>query len=258
MLSTEDYKDRGRPFAISVNKKNKRKNQMIYLHDRLPPYKGGIALRTKGELEPVPNFKREVIYIAGPSGSGKTSYAGKYLKNFSKMFPENDVYVFSEVDKDPAIDDNVKPDKLHRVVINKELVDDPIDIKNELDDNCLVIFDDTDSFSDKKIQDAIDSIKQKVMETGRHKNIYMVITSHLINPNSKKLGRTIMNEMASMTIFPKAGSAYHTKYALKNYFGMNPGHINDILNNSSRWVTIMKNYPQCVFSENEAYLLSSN
>ena len=61
--------------------------------------------------------------------------------------------------------------------------------------------------------------------------------------------------MTSITIFPRACSRYHVNYVFKNHLGLSPDDIDKLLSTKSRWVTLMKNYPQCVFDEKEAYML---
>ena len=252
MLSLEDYNEKGRPFAVSVGGK-KNRTEILYLHDEPEAHRGGLALKTSGKLKPTPNFSREVVYICGPSGCGKSYYCGMYLDGFCSMYPNSNVYVFSEKDKDPSIDKNIDPEHLIRVIVDDDMIDDPINTK-ELPENSMIVFDDTDSFPEK-LQVAVNRLKKNIMETGRSKNIYCIITSHLINPDSKLLGNSVKNEMTSITIFPRACSRYHVNYVFKNHLGLSPDDIDKLLSTKSRWVTLMKNYPQCVFDEKEAYML---
>ena len=141
-------------------------------------------------------------------------------------------------------------------IIDQSLIDDPIDIHSEFRQNDLVLFDDTDTIQDKKIKEAISRLKNDILETGRHSNIYVVITSHLINGISRTDTRTILNECTSLTIFPKSGSTYQIIYVLKNYIGLNKNQINYILNLPSRWVTIFKNFPQYCIFEKGCFLLN--
>ena len=205
-----------------------------------------------GILQPVPNIEtREIPYIAGPSGSGKSTYAANYIKNYKKIHSKKEVFVFSRLNDDPTIDKL----KVNRVAIDEQLYNDPINILEELPKGGLILFDDTDTIQDKKIKEAISKIKNDILETGRHNDIYCVNTSHLINENDRKDSRTMLNEAHSLTIFPKSGSTFQIKYVLKNYFGLSNEQIDEILKLPSRWVTIMKNYPMYVFHEHGAYLL---
>lgn len=203
-----------------------------------------------GELIPIPKKTgRECMFIAGPSGSGKSTYISKYAQEFQDMFPHKRVYVFSRLNEDEPID---ILDPL-RIEINQEIVDEPID-PAELEDS-LVIFDDTDTIPDKTLNEAIRKLKNDLLETGRHNNVYVLISSHLMT--NYKETRTILNECGSITFFPSAGSSHQITYCLKNYFGLNKTQINKIMSLPSRWVTIYKNFPQYVLYSKGIYLLSN-
>lgn len=235
MLSLDD----GRSIAKIVKKK---KNEVIFIDENEKGY-NKIVVNGSEHLEPMPNVDgRDVIYIAGPSGSGKSTYASEYMTNFKKIFPQANIFVFSRVTQDEKID-KLLP---YRIAIDTNLINNPIDIFAELQEGDLVLFDDCDTIQDKKIRDAVSKVQNDILETGRHKNIYILVTSHLINGNDRKNTRTILNEAHSITIFPKSGSKYQIEYMLKNYIGLSKKQITDILQIDSRWITIGKSYPQYV------------
>lgn len=192
---------------------------------------------------------RQVFYIAGPSGSGKSHYAAEIIAVYKKLFPNNEVYVFCRDTQDPVID------KLGvtRVVINEEIYTDPIDITQGMDD-CLILFDDCDTIGDKKIKAAVDHLKNDIMEVGRKRNIYIIITSHLINKGHET--KTVLNECHQLTLFPKAGSTYQSKYVLEKYVGLNKKQIDYLLKLPSRWVTIKRTYPQVCFYQHGCFMLN--
>jgi hypothetical protein len=64
-----------------------------------------------------------------------------------------------------------------------------------------------------------------------------------------------MNEMTSVTIFPKSGSAQQIRYALTTYYGLSKQQVQNILNIRSRWVTVYKSYPMTVLHEKGAFIL---
>jgi hypothetical protein len=201
-----------------------------------------------GEILPIPNPDgRECLYIAGPSGSGKSTYIGKYAKAWKKLFPQGDVIVFSRVLEDKALD-QLNP---MRIEINDDLIENPIE-PSELRD-CLVIFDDTDTIPDKDLKEAINNLKDDLLETGRHENVYVVISSHLINKN--KESRVVLNECHQIIVFPSSGSAYPIRYCLKQYFGLENADISKIMKLPSRWVCVHKNYPTSIMHSKGAYLL---
>lgn len=204
-----------------------------------------------GSLVPVPNIdSREVVYIAGPAGSGKSTYASLYLENYKKLFPKNDIIIFSRKPSDPVLD-RLKP---CRFVIDESIVTNPLDITQDLTDGCCVLFDDTNTFQDDKIKRAVAKLMHDILEIGRSLEVYCVITSHLINPNERKDARTIWNEAHTVTIFPKSGNRHGIKYALQNYCGFDRKDIEKILKLPSRWVTIGKQYPLYIMHEHGAYI----
>lgn len=202
-----------------------------------------------GEIQPLPRKNsRECIYVAGPSGSGKSTYISNYAQEYKNMFPNNKIYIFSRLESD-AVLDKLKP---VRIMINDELIEDPIE-PNELS-NSLVIFDDTDTIPNKQLKDAITNLKNDLLETGRHEDVYVAITSHLLTNHRET--RTILNECHTITIFPAAGSTYSINYLLKNYGGLDKPDIHKIINLPSRWVTIKKTYPQLIMYSSGIYLLN--
>jgi hypothetical protein len=207
----------------------------------------------KDTLSPVLSAnERQVGYIAGPSGSGKSFYASKLIKMFKKMFPKKDIYLFSRTDyKDDPAYKKLKPIQIE---LDESLIDDPIDI-TEIQGGSLIIFDDCNTIPDTRIKKVVDALICDIMEVGRKLGIWIILTNHLVNPNEKKFARTVMNEMQSFTFFPKSGSAYQIKYCLKNYFGMSKEQIEKIMRLKSRWVTVLKNYPQCVLYKHGVYLI---
>jgi hypothetical protein len=205
-----------------------------------------------GKLMQLPNIEsREIAYIAGPSGSGKSTYAADYAEYLKKIFPEKDLYVFSRKDDDPPLD-KLKP---IRIKIDESLVQNPIDLTKELSDGAIVIFDDVNTIIDDKQKKAVDKLMADIMEVGRSYGIYIIITNHLVIPSEKKIARTIMNELHTLTIFPKSGSAQQIRYALKTYFGLDRKQIELILKLPSRFVTISKSYPMYVLYDKGAFIL---
>lgn len=207
----------------------------------------------EGKICPIPKVdERSVDYIAGPSGSGKSTYASELANMFLKINPDKDFYVFSrtDVENDPAFE-GLDP---IQIPIDDSIIDDPIDI-TELSGGCLILFDDCNTISNDKHKKAVDSLMADIMEVGRKLGIWIIITNHLVIPNEKKIARTIMNEMQSITVFPKSGSVQQIKYCLKTYYGLNNNQIDHIINLPSRWVTIFKNYPMCVMYDKGVFIL---
>jgi hypothetical protein len=203
-----------------------------------------------GTLSHVPNTSlgRECLYIAGPSGSGKSTYLNNYVKEYKKVFPKREVYIFSRVEQDKTLEGN---NDIQHIMIDEELLDDPI--VNEDLTKSAVIFDDVDTIQEKNIADYIAHLRSDLLETGRHNKVTLLCTSHLLMDYKKT--RTLLNEATSVTFFPRSGSAYHIQRFLKVYCGLNQIQIERILALPSRWVTICKTAPMWVLYSQGCYLL---
>ena len=207
----------------------------------------------EGQFEQLPSPNIRVLYIAGPSGSGKSTYAAKYIEKYLKLYKDAKLFIFSSLKEDKTIDHLPS----HRITISDDLIHNPIDIQTEIKNNSIVLFDDIDQITSKPLMQAINKVRRQILEIGRHKNIHVVVTSHLICPNERSMARTLLNEMQSLTIFPSSGSTYQISYVLKQYYGCSPKQIKHILSMKSRWVTIIKIYPQVILSEKEITFMSN-
>lgn len=224
------------------------KNTIVFISEDIPGVKSIKVIKQDGwTIEPMPDYKsRCIVYICGPAGSGKTYYASMWIKNFKLLYPDSTVYVFSRLEFDKTLDHlNVV-----RVKNDMNLVTNPIDIFKDLRFGDLVFFDDCDTVTEKKIRDALSKIQNDVLETGRHNNIHILITSHLITGNDRKNTRTVLNEAQQIVVFPKSGAAHQIRYALKNYVGLTAKQIDMILKKiPSRYVCVGKTYPQYILHE---------
>lgn len=221
--------------------------------DRLSDLGNSIKF-TEGNLMPLPNIEgRSVDYIAGPSGSGKTTQAVSLINAFKKIFPDKDFYLFSRTNykEDPAYK-GLRP---IQIPINDDLIENPIDITKELRGGTILLFDDCNTVQNSKQKKEVDKLMGDIMETGRKLGIWIVITNHLVLPSERQMARTVMNELHTMTIFPRSGSTQQITYSLKTYFGLSKKQIDEILQLPSRWVLVSKSYPQFVVFEKGCYTL---
>ena len=221
----------------------------LYMSDT----KGEMEIKiTDGKLQPLPNRSIiEKVYISAPSGAGKSTYAGKWLGEFAKMFKEDDIYLFSSITKDKALD---KHDPT-RITLDNELLNDPIE-PDEIP-NSLVIFDDVDTIRDNRMRRYMETLRDHILEVGRHFNIRMLITSHLLSNYTAT--RRILNEATSVVVFPRSGSgSYHIKTFLKTYCGFDKDQTKKFLNLPSRWIAIYRSYPQYVIYEKGCYFPTNN
>jgi Cdc6-like AAA superfamily ATPase len=208
-----------------------------------------IANESKFQLIPNTSIERQIIYVTGPSGSGKSTFCCNFLKEYKKKFKNNEIYLFSALSEDDSLD-KVSP---KRFKIDSSLYEDPIDVKDL--ENSVVIFDDVDCVSNKKIRDAIYQIMDQILQVGRHWKISALITLHL--PTAGKDTRKILNESHMYVYFPQSAGG-KIKYLLEEYLDIDRKMIKYFKKANSRYCCISKNYPAAYLLENEVGMLHVN
>jgi len=191
--------------------------------------------------------KRSVYYIAGASGSGKTYIARGLAEGYKKLFPSRQVYLISKLKEDSTLD-TMKIGRPLRIDV-QSLIDNYPTIDEFKD--CMVIFDDYDTFTDKAgkvVQQLIDDLAIQ----GRHTNTTMLCLTHYIT-NYKKTA-LMLNEAMYYIIYPQSTSFSSLKYLLATRVGMSKEEIQG-LRKMGRWVCIYKNYPQFLISQHTAKIL---
>ena len=194
---------------------------------------------------PDPDTEREILYITGASGSGKSTYTKNYCKKWVKL-KKKPIYLFSSLKEDESLDE-IKP---QRIILDERLVTEPIPVDDFAES--LVIFDDIDVISDKKIREAVYSILNQILEVGRHHKIFCILTNHL--PYSGKDTRRILNEAHCVVWFPFSGSGVGMKRLLCDYLGLDKTIIKKTKSLKSRWCCLFKNYPQVLMTEKNIWL----
>jgi hypothetical protein len=124
----------------------------------------------------------------------------------------------------------------------------------ELDDlkDALVIFDDTDNLTSKKLSDAVKAVNNNLIANGRKYNIHVITMSHQLMDYSRT--RHLLNE-ANRVVFFLGGSAYHNKRYLSVYAGLDKSQIHKILSLKSRWVCLGLTIPNYFISMHEIGLI---
>lgn len=251
-LSKED----GKELMASLNERNppeKEALREIFMGamDEIKEQKKNEIRITGGKLLPLPNKKVvEKIYVSAPSGAGKSTWCGNWIKEFKKVFRDDEYFVFSTINRDKVLD---KHDPI-RIPLTEDLLVNPIS-PNEVE-NSVVVFDDVDTITNPKIRNNIVGLRDWLLEQGRHFNTRMLMTSHLLMNYSST--RRLLNEATAVVFFGKCGSTYHIKRFLKQYAGLDKNQIKRILNLPSRWVALYKTYPMYILYEKGAYLLSND
>lgn len=202
-----------------------------------------------GVIQPLPRFnKTERCFIAGQTECGKSHWCKNYLKQLRKVHPDKKIFVISDVDEDPEIDEI---ENLERLELTDELEDKKPPAPEVFADS-IVLFDDIDSIQNKKVYQMVQGLRDSLLRRGRHEDISVLVTSHLLT--NYKDTRIILNECNSITLFCRSGSTYGIKYLLKRYIGLDKKQIQKVLNLPSRWVTIYKNYPSYIIYEKGIYM----
>lgn len=210
--------------------------------------KGKNEISIDGKIIPLPNKqKREVLYISGPSGSGKTHWVAEYIKQYKKIFKNNDIFFISSISYDKVIDD-IKG--IIRLSIDENSIDEPFDLEDFQDS--LVIFDDCDTIQNKNVRVFIDNLRNFLLEQGRHTNTYMLITAHQLS--NYKQTRIVLNEATGYVLFPKSNGTKLKKF-LENYAGLDNKEFSRIKDLPSRWVYLVKSYPNYVIYEKGVYVI---
>jgi hypothetical protein len=209
-----------------------------------------IDIPDEGQFQIVPSpdpEKREVFYIAGASGSGKSYIARGIAEFYKKLFPKREIYLISKLEEDATLD---ALKDLKRIKI-QSLIDDYPSLEEF--EECLVIFDDYDTFTgdaEKVIHKLIDDLATM----GRHTKTTMLCLSHYLT-NYKKT-RLLLNEATHIVVYPMATSFHALGYLLKTHIGMTKDDVRD-LKKMGRWVCVYKHYPQWLVSPHHARVLIS-
>ena len=153
------------------------------------------------------------------------------------MFPKNQFYLISYLDKDTTLNsykeiirlDAMQPDFLDQCM--------EMDLEAEFN-NSMVIFDDCDSITSKKMKEKIFGLLNKMLRIGRHYNITVAYVGHELY-HSHEL-KCILNESMTITFFPRFLNFKKMKYLLETYLGLSKEQIDKIRAIRDRSVTFIK------------------
>jgi len=250
--------NKGKIIAIVKDSENEKKrskkqdNKFLYVDDKAKNSMNNYECDYNETIQQLPDkeTERSILYITGPSGSGKSYYTRNYILEYKKIFPKNNVYIFSSLESDETLD---KIKSIKRIKFTDKFI--MYDFKITDFKDSLVIFDDVDSETNKYKKKKIFGILSMILNTGRHVRCSVVFTSHLsCAGNETKL---ILSECHSITIFVKNMGNRSLKYLLDSYFGLDKHQIDYVKKIESRWVTLVKTYPSVLISEKEAIVLNS-
>lgn len=204
-----------------------------------------------GKFKMLPNQKdeRDCIYISGPSGAGKSTFAGDYLKEYKKIYPNNQVLLISK----KPLNKDVNPNSYKHIEVTKEFIN-KIKIKDLK--NSLLIFDDIENISNSKEDlKLVYNIINEMLNVGRSYGISILVISHILC--NYQATKNILNECTKVVIFPGAGCDGNYKNYMKRHLGFDKKQVDEILklDPKTRWLMIDKHYPINLLTQNKAKIL---
>jgi len=205
----------------------------------------------------IPPLKKSFrMYVAGPAGSGKSVMCGKIIAEYAKNRPDANIYVFSDVNEDKALD---KYNPI-RVLLNQEVVNNPITIK-EIPPSSLILFDDVDAIPNKKIKKSINILQEEILRRGRHPpgfddggipEISCINTAHNLTNYSET--RIILNESNFIVVYPRSTCKANLQYVLTKYYNMSNEDVNKLCSIPTRWAIVQRQFPSYVITQSGVYL----
>lgn len=200
------------------------------------------------------DFDRSILLI-GPSGSGKSFLAKQILLNDRRLRP---IALFSKVRHDPSLQElrearfQDKP-RLRELPLFTD--DDLAALPTENDlRGCITFFDDIDAFQGDRAN-YLRSYRDSLLEAGRHKNITVLSTSHILTNYSKT--RVTLNEAEWVLLFPPANRRSADQF-LKDRMGMvkaDRDHLISRSNSTGRYLGIRMSNPNLMIHQKGIILL---
>ena len=232
------------------------RREIISITEKAHPKEVCLGKNINGRFELYPNVskERDCIYISGPSGVGKTTFAIKYLIKYKSIWPDREIYMFSNKPMNKVFDLNNKeiPVPRHKHIIpTKEYFED-----KTLKDfsHSLVLFDDVENISsDKEIQTHILNLLEEMLNVGRSYKITILIISHVLM--NYRFTKNIISECSKIVMFPRSGVKSQYRNFMKRYLNFDYKFSDGILNTKSRWLVLNKNCPLMVLTKNELKIL---
>lgn len=113
--------------------------------------------------------------------------------------------------------------------------------------NTLCIFDDVESGVEKSLLTAILSVRDSLINTGRHHQVDVIVARQQLLDFGKT--RTLLNNIYQVVGFPQSAGKHHFIAFLERYMGLSKQLIEKIKSIPSRWILINRAQPQYVLSQ---------
>ena len=127
---------------------SKNGNKIVYVKDGNPIKSFECENDEVVKLIPNVSKERQVLYVSEQSGSGKSYFIMEYVQKYQKLFPKNDVILFSGLDKDEGSLNKIKDLKRFKIYEDDFLSE---DFPAENFKDSFVLFDDLESIDNEFI-----------------------------------------------------------------------------------------------------------
>ncbi len=252
-LKISKKKIKGKAFnAVARIRNGKMSKQMV--NHSIETGKGLDTFKLEGKNEkliPLPDFRDGIydkILCSGVSGSGKSTFISNYIKEYRRKYPDTDLFIFSSVKKDPALDlfDPIRIDM-------DTYLEDPM-VPEDLEDS-IVVFDDIATIMDPRTRKAVCALQNNIAECGRHYGIVLLSTTHILFNYGET--KKMLNESTLTILFPAAGGRAHIRRFLKETCGLEKPLIEKFfeMGKESRYVAVKRQYAPYFISEREIVLI---
>lgn len=247
-------------FSLKIDSSNeddipiaKMGNKLIYLHETSKPDKNKVITSANYDIIPLPFVANKNgclrYFIAGGTGSGKSTLSSQILEEYVKMYPKQDIYLFSAIDEDPVYDNNkVLKKHIQRIDIR----DDLSDVKMQDFSNSCCVFDDA-ALTNTQQHKALQKMKDLILSTGRHSCVdSIVIRQDLLGGKESKFDHI---QSQYLGFFPNLGNDEELHYTFNKKYHYSKDTIDKLMGGTSRWVVVHKHVPRYMIQANKVELL---
>lgn len=200
-----------------------------------------------GKMVVLPSRDPERVFVAGKSGSGKSFWTASYMREYTDMHPDRNIYLFSTHTEEKAYN-NIDHEA---IPLDDTFIENPPTLESL--ENSLCVFDDCDNLQNKKLLKAVDAVNADLISNGRKYNIHVVSLNHQLMEHSRT--RNQLNEANRVVFFPQ-GSPYHNQRYLKVYAGLDGKWVKKVLDERSRWICLDLRVPMSYVTENAVVIVN--
>lgn len=223
-----------------------------YQFEPVPPVAEEKEEEVDGRKQTVTVAPRKIIYVTGRSGRGKSYWILTYVKNYVKMYPDNNVFLISGLKKDATLD---SMPNIQRIDLDKLVASPVTDVEGWK--NSLVIIDDIESLEKNptgkvKFQ-AILQVQDMIASEGRHSHTTLLRSSHAATDYNKT--RLILKETHGYVIYPGGDENGYIRL-LTTYGGFSKKMAESLLDIPERWVYIHHDVPQFIMTPTTVSLMT--